>query len=88
MNRPLQHTREAEPSTAGTPEAYLDDIAEALALAAEHAHLGTRYAAMGGGAGLRYSVKAMIAHAKAAATLLVEMEALRAEQARRRQDAQ
>ena len=50
----------------GTPEAFLDAMAEYLGLAALHAELAQTYADAGDGVGLAYAMRKFAAYAKAA----------------------
>lgn len=68
----------------GSLDAYRAFIAETLAGAEIHARIGQSYVEAGDDAGLKYSVRCLIANVRVAASILAELKKAKAEQAERR----
>ena len=67
----------------GTPAAYREYIAGALASAEFHANLGVRYAEIGDDAGMDYSIRCVVAYTRAAVSTWSDHKVMKAEQASR-----
>lgn len=83
MNAPFNHSQEG--AAYGTPELYREHIGEAAWSIGLYAEQIQRYCALGDDAGLEYSTRCLIAHARHAAGILADLKSMKAEQAARQQ---
>jgi hypothetical protein len=83
MNAPLHYPQDGAPY--GTPDLYREQIGEAAWSIGLYAEQIQRYCTLGDDAGLEYSTRCLIAHARFAAGILADLKSMKAEQAARQQ---